>query len=312
MEFKKFTASEDDGNRRIEKVVRRIFDFHHAECRNVFEILRKNLVKVNGKKIPQSYTVKSGDEISVAKFLLENSAEKNGRTDSSEKIHEDFSGQTVFRNSHIWIFNKKSGIPVQGGGKEFSLAEFVAENSAEKNSLSFKSGPLHRLDKITSGLVSFSQSSACARWFSENLQDRKINKFYAAVCENFFDTDEEKIFSGEIGGKKSVTKILPVARGIFCGKKVTLVKAKIEPGRKHQIRIHLAENFHALLGDEKFGGTEIPQKKFFLHAYKMEFPENGFGLPRKIFAELPDDFFSLATEIFSLDENRLNEIFFAL
>lgn len=297
MEFIEFEAKEDDNGRRLDKAVKRIFESKEIQPENIFKLIRKTLIKLNNAKSAPEDRIKIGDKIFIADFLLKENAASKNKTEknSTQKIHENFSVQTAFKNEHLWIINKQSGIEVQPSKNlTFCLADFVAQNT-KNSSLSFKPGPLHRIDKFTTGLVAFSQSLQGAKWFSENIKNHSIKKTYLAIVENFLPENEFTI-NDTIAEKPACTKIKKIAQGIFCGKEISLAKIQIETGRKHQIRIHCAIRGFPLLGDKLYGGTKIPNGEFsscgfFLHAWKLEFPkDNPLLLPNEIYAEIPSLF----------------------
>lgn len=294
MEFIEFEAKEDDDGRRLDKAAKRIFESKGIQPENIFKLIRKTLIKLNNKKSSSENRIKSGDKIFIADFLLKENAASKNKTEKNKtpKVHENFSVQTAFKNEHLWIINKQSGIEVQPSkNSSFCLADFVAQNT-QSPSLSFRSGPLHRIDKFTTGLVAFSQSLQGAKWFSENIKNHIIKKTYLAIVENFLPENEFTI-NDTIEEKTACTKVKKIAQGIFCGKEISLAKIQIETGRKHQIRIHCASRGFPLLGDKLYGGTKIPDGEFsscgfFLHAWKLEFPkDNPLLLPEEIRAEIP-------------------------
>lgn len=225
MEFIDFVAQEDDEERRLSKILKSIFN---GKKINVFEIIRKKLIKVNNQKVKEDCKIKFNDKISIPKFILEdedktqnqpdtdlknqtensrknqqenilkNSAEnfpvnKKEFTQKTNQKKSDLKLEILFQNEHILIINKEKGINVQPGNKnEINLTQIVEENfyKQKKASLSFKVGPLHRIDKFTSGAVCFSQSLKGARWFSENIQNHKICKIYVGILEGFLENDE--------------------------------------------------------------------------------------------------------------------------
>lgn len=198
MEFVDFIAQEDDDNRRLSKILKNIF--YEKEI-NAFEIIRKKLIKVNNQKVKEDCKIKENDKISIPAFLLEdkNQNKTENILENQQKNHfenqkkSDFTIEILFQNENILIVNKKRGINVQPANKnEISLSEIVEENFSRQNktSLSFKAGPLHRLDKFTSGAICFSQSLKGARWFSENIQNHKICKIYVGILEGFLENNE--------------------------------------------------------------------------------------------------------------------------
>jgi 23S rRNA pseudouridine955/2504/2580 synthase len=189
--------------------------------------------------------------------------------------------------------NKPEGLAVHG---ENSLDTMVRSFLADKlpHSLSFKPGPLHRLDKPSSGIVIFSSNLEGARLFSSLMRERKVRKIYLAIVEGNVkheevwedllvrDKDINKTFismekTGE--SKRATTKIKPLA----VSGNYSLITAEIATGRTHQIRAQAAFHGYPLLGDCKYSGG-YDKGGFFLHAWKMEF------LSFSIEAPLPDKF----------------------
>ena len=221
----------------------------------------------------------------------------------------------VFQNENILILNKPYGICVHG--KDESLDAIVKNfyKMKESTSLSFIPGPLHRLDERTTGLLCFSWSLKGARWFSENIKNHSIKKEYLAIVEgkmtenqswtDYIDSenknaDKTSFKTVKIQNSKSdensnykeaKTDAFPLCFGKYKNHDFTLVKFLIHTGRTHQIRSQSAEHDFPLLGDTSYGGKFIEGKrKFFLHAYRLSFPENPLGLPESIKCN-PDDFF---------------------
>ena len=222
------------------------------------------------------------------------------RSGESESVADTSSFFTdVFVNEDIRIINKAYGIPVQGGNKNIvSLDELIkAEYFASRRnktgaSLSFKPGPLHRIDRRTTGLVTFSQSLRGARLFSQALAEKRIKKEYLAVlqgkltetleAEHFIEraedtaanrgrqqtggfktvhvfgsdsTDDEK--KPPLTAKKASSRIEPLAAGFIpeAGLDCTLARVIIETGRSHQIRAQAAFCGFPLLGDTAYGAA---------------------------------------------------------
>ena len=194
-------------------------------------------------------------------------------------------------------------------------------------SLSFKTGPLHRLDRKTTGLLAFSQNLQGAQCFSEKIKSHEIQKVYLALLEGNLTENqiwEEKIDKSEISnekgtrrkdsgrfhtvsvnsdeGKMAHTEVTPLSHGLFWGKDVTLARVLIKTGRTHQIRAQAGFHGFPLLGDTAYGSGKIDSKKwgqdFFLHASELHFPpDNPLNLPEKISAPLPKAFENILNSI---------------
>ncbi len=329
MNFTHFTAGKDDSERRLDRILRRFLNEENLS--SIYKLLRKGLVKVNGKKADGNFRVSEGDDIQIADFLLSKTqfeGENSDKTASHAKQSPLSKDIIIFKNESILILNKPYDIPVQpsasSNGK--SLAEIVQgdyELTHKNTSLAFRTGPLHRLDRKTTGLIAFSQNLDGAKWFSEKIKSHEIQKVYLAILEGNLTQNavwEDHIQKLEVStksnctvpfvhdegfhtvsvnssdeGKFAHTEVFPLSHARFNGKEVTLARILIITGRTHQIRSQCAYHGFPLLGDTAYGGTKIDSKKFgqdfFLHAAELYFPkDNPIGLPEKLCAPVPEFF----------------------
>lgn len=310
MDFVDFTAGKNDEDRRLDRVIRLFIK--ETPLSQIYKLLRKGLIKVNHKKTNPDYRVQQNDVISVAAFLLENQPSEN------QKKQVELP-QIIFQNEHLLILNKPYDVTVHGKN---SLAEQVqtfyeTQNEQNKSSLSFKTGPLHRLDKKTTGLIAFSWSLEGARWFSQNIKNHTIKKTYRTILqghlqkeeiwEDFIEETHDNLSSFHTvkasktstqNSKNAYSIFTPIAYGKYKGKDVTFAQVQIKTGRMHQIRAQSALHNFPLLGDEAYNAKRINEKcDLFLHAVKLEFPQdNPLNLPSKIVAPLPNDFLDFLTK----------------
>lgn len=323
MDFQDFTAGINDHGRRVDKIARKLLPDHSLGM--IYKYFRKGLIKKNKKNVNPDERIQEGDLVSIAAFLLQ---KKDLVQPASpvNKIEPNISETHLFEpnlfvNVHIRIINKPYNIAVQGGGKiSCSLDKIIAEEyflSVQEQgltpSLSFRPGPLHRLDRKTTGVLVFSQSLAGAQWFSQALKDHSITKEYLAIVEGKLTESrrwQDTILRQSPGkgggfvqssihqsGKKAHTLAQPLAWGSYRGKPITLLHLIISTGRTHQIRLHCSHNGFPLLGDTAYGGSPIKVGKnknhqdFLLHAWKISIPQsNPLGLPSIITAPIPEFF----------------------
>lgn len=328
MDFLQYTIDSNDADRRADRVLRKFLP--GLSLAEIYSAFRKGLVRSQGKKIRQETKLSSGDQLSIAKFLVEKSqaasgAENSGSTAEKSDPIPTVDLQVLFSNEHILIINKPYDYSVQG--KKDSLDAIVKKQfPAPKDSLSFSVGPLHRLDKRTTGVLCFSQDLEGANVFSRLIQDHSIKKHYLALMEGKLEKEctwsdyilqdkdgvQDRFFTVKVfdsavsGAKNAVTRPRPIAHGFFQGKPVTLAYVAIDTGRTHQIRAQSAFHGHCLLGDSAYGSKEkLDHKKhgrdFFLHAAKIIFPENSIGLPETISAPLSQDFEAMVAHCFKQD-----------
>ncbi|AEF82989.1 RluA family pseudouridine synthase [Leadbettera azotonutricia] len=290
-------AADDDDGRRLDRILRKALP--NLPLSALHKLLRKGKVQVNGKKARPETRVNSGETISIQGLDNGDDAKGANREKPRAAMHSSESALDIlYEHDGLLILNKPAGLAAHG---EDSLEEQVLSYLMPKlpPSLSFKPGPLHRLDKPSSGVIAFSTNLEGARNFSALVRDRKIRKLYLAIVDGLFenidapiiwednltrDKDEKKTFVRDESTEKSqkaLTAITPVA----ASQSHTLVLAEIETGRTHQIRAQAAAHGHPLSGDKKYGAKPLPDcRGFFLHAWVLE-----FNLQR-IRAPLPENF----------------------
>jgi len=162
---------------------------------------------------------------------------------------------------------------------------------------------VHRLDKDTSGLMVFAKSEDVKLWMQEHWDEIVTERNYIAVVEGIVEKEEGTVksylkeneallvFSSQNprGGKLAITHY----RTLKANSQYTLLELALETGRKNQIRVHMQDIGHSVVGDKKYGSSESPIGRLALHAWKLSFihPENEeeisfeTGIPRK-FKEL--------------------------
>jgi len=298
------TAAGDDDGRRLDRILRKAL--RGLPLSAIHRLLRKGAVLVNGESAPADYLIHTGEIITVP--VRADAAQKSP---VKESVNME-PGVILFEGAGILVLNKPPGLAVHGMG---SLEEQVLSYLRPKlpPSLSFRPGPLHRLDKPSSGIIAFSTNLEGARSFSTLMRERKIKKFYLALVEGRIERSEiwqdelvrdrqrRKTFSGlpEDDTKTALTNVRPLA-GTAAS---TLILAEIETGRTHQIRAQAAARGHPLVGDRKYGGKPFPRDaaqkdsggptvpgaSFLLHAWRMEFPA-GTPFPPYIEAPVPKNF----------------------
>jgi len=315
MEFKDFTAGRDDNGRRLDKVIR-IF-LNNTPLTEIYKLLRKGLIKLNHKKAKPEARVCQGDVISIAQFILKSGSEAENNSVSQTAVDKVSPLNIVFENDHLLIIDKPYDRTVHG--KDDGIYKDVlsylevkfdaSQNSTIEKSLSFRPGPLHRLDRRTTGLLVFSKSIEGARWFSDGIKNHTIHKKYYGLAEgelnetevwqDFLSDSENSSSEGfytveeNEDGLKAETIARPVAKGKVKGKNITLIEYSIKTGRKHQIRAQSALHKHPLAGDSAYGGQKQKEfkREFYLQAYSLSFPsDNPLNLPSEIKIKLSSDF----------------------
>lgn len=295
-------AGPDDDGRRLDRVLRRACA--ELPVSAIHRLLRKGSISIDGKRAELSSRVKSGQSIEILGVTIPEAAA--GR-ENVRPLRRPAAGiaigngiDVLYEGQGILAVSKPAGISTQE-----ELVPLVLEYLEGKTepSLSFTPGPLHRLDRGTSGVIVFGSSLSGARRFSELTRDGLLRKTYTALLEGglpgrqlwreaiAYSRSGQKAFAvssrgglpDDTAARYAETLALPLElHGGF-----TLAAVEIATGRRHQIRAHSAAHGFPLYGDRKYGGRERPP--FFLHASRLIFPENS-PFPRSISAPLPPDF----------------------
>jgi len=138
---------------------------------------------------------------------------------------------------------------------------------------------VHRLDKDTSGLVVFAKSEKIKYYLQNNWDNVKrfyyavvngdVNKKYGEIESYLKETKTLLVYSSndKKNGKLAITKY----EKIISNNKYSLLKIDIKTGRKNQIRVHLNDIGHSIVGDKKYGLMNNPINRLALHAYYLEF-----------------------------------------
>ena len=263
---KRFRVEQNDTGRRFDRVVRRLFP--EIGLSRLYGCIRRGDFRLNDRRVQAATRVGFGDEISV-KIQIDAGLTISPPTPPVREIR----GLILFENEHVLALNKPVGMPVHGRGSLDELAKHYL-TARTTRSLSFQPGPVHRLDRNTSGLVLFATSLFGAQELSAALHANRLRKYYLALldgeirtkqrwCDCFQRDRSAKVTrpSNDSDAKTCVTEVLPIA----WDRHVTFALCQPITGRTHQIRAQCALHGHALPGDLKYGGSRLLQS-FLLHA----------------------------------------------
>ena len=206
----------------------------------------------------------------------------------------------IYEDKEILVVNKPSKLLTVGTDKERerTLYHEVREYLHKKNQKVFV---VHRLDKDTSGLIIVAKNDKAHINMSEQIKERNVKKTYIALVRGNVP-EEEATINMPIGrstkdrkkmavtknGKQAITHFKVLKRY----SKYTLLEIKIETGRTHQIRVHMAEIGYPVVGDAVYsnGKNEFGIEGQMLHAYKLEFMHPITNKHMELTAPLPQYF----------------------
>ena len=241
-------------------------------------------VLVNGKPAKSSYKVKPSDRVQI---VLPYPRRDN-------EIHpEEIPLEIPYEDDDLLLVDKPAGMVVHPGVGNWSgtLVNALAwhlRGTAIADSGEMRAGLVHRIDKNTSGLLVIAKNEQAHARLAKQFFDHTIYRRYVALVWGDFAEDEGTI-TGNIGrsprerqkmyvfedgsdGKHAVTHWRVLKRYNY----VTLVECRLETGRTHQIRVHMAWQGHPLFNDERYGGDRILKGTTF--AKYRQFVENCFAL----------------------------------
>ena len=213
----------------------------------------------------------------------------------------------VYEDEDVAVINKPKGLVVHpaAGHQDDTLVNgllYAMGDSLSGINGELRPGIVHRIDKDTSGLLAIAKNDLAHTVLASQLKDHSMARTYEAiVCGSFKEdsgtvdapigrhpTDRKKMCVTQRNSKNAVTHWEVVER--FRG--YTHIRCRLETGRTHQIRVHMAYIGHPILGDTVYGHKkpELGQSSQCLHAGALCFAHPRDGRPILVFAELPQYF----------------------
>jgi 23S rRNA pseudouridine955/2504/2580 synthase len=273
---KTLTVSEDEGEQRLDRWFKRRFP--QLTQGAVEKMCRTGQVRVDGARAKASDRIIPGQTVRVPP-LPETEAPSRPRPDgvspADAKMIQDC---ILFMDDHMIVLNKPAGLPSQGGSGQ---GDRHVDGLTEALKFGYKDRPklVHRLDKDTSGLLMLARTDRVARGLSESLRHRNTRKIYWAVVAGVPHPrkgsikyalmkapghgkrgEGEKmmcIHPGKVGeypdAKRAQTDYFTLW---FLGTRLSWMALEPITGRTHQLRAHMAEIGHPIVGDGKYGGSE--------------------------------------------------------
>jgi len=277
--IKKFEVENDFHNTRFDRWFKnKILDIPQGL---IEKIIRKNQVKVNGKKTKSSYRVQENDIIEIFNIDKVKKTEKNLITQyiPSNTERDKYDDFIIENNDNFLVINKPAGIAVQSGTKSFkNVVDTLRETKYFKDSKPFI---VHRLDKETSGILIVAKTREYAQLFTSLFRIRKIHKTYLAVVYGEVSKeikvleDDLVVYEKERKIVQKATSFIKILKG---NSEYSLLELRPITGRKHQLRKQLYNIGNSIIGDDKYyvkrGKDFIKSKNLMLHAYEIKFMIN--------------------------------------
>lgn len=257
----------------------------------VAALIRAGAVTVDGAGRSKSYALAAGQTVEVA--LPPETA--------PDLVAEDLQVPVLYEDEHLLVVDKPAGMPVHPSRGHYSgtlVHALLGHGLAGGDS--FRPGVVHRLDKDTSGLLVVAKSGEVHRRLVAMMKKRAVDRRYLALVHGGFATESGTIEApvgrdpvrrtsmtvGGVGAREARTHFRVLERlGDF-----SLVEARLETGRTHQIRVHFLAIGHPVVGDPVYARRDaVGLGRQFLHSYRLSFAHPMTGESLDVEAPLPED-----------------------
>lgn len=294
------TASENDSGKRIDKF---ISDNIAQLSRSAVQgLILNGLALVNGKPSGKNYKIHGGEQISV----------EIPEPQPMDALPEDIPLDIVYEDSELLVVNKPKGMVVHPAHGNYNgtlvnaLLHHCGDSLSGINGV-IRPGIVHRIDKNTSGLLIVAKTDSAHVKLAEQIKAHSFTREYEAVAAGYFKESEGTI-DAPIGRHKTDRKKMCVtqenSRNAVTHYSVLRqyggyahVRLRLETGRTHQIRVHLAYIGHPVLGDDVYGKSYKEIDGQCLHARKIGFIHPSSGEYMEFVSELPDYFSSILNKL---------------
>ena len=288
---------EEDVNIRIDKYLSDITE--HSRTR-IQDLADNNLILVNDKPVKSSYKVVLSDVITCDIPELEE------MTIEKENIPLDI----LYEDSDIIVINKPSGLlSIASDNEKSSTAYRMLSDYVQQKDKHNRIFVVHRLDEDTSGVLMVAKNVKIQQALQNNWNDIVKKRGYYAIVEGEMEKKSDTIKSYlkknsqnlMYSSKKAGDGQLAIThyKVIKSNGTYSLLDVNIDTGRKNQIRVHLGEKGHYIIGDDKYGKPANPIKRLGLHAYELDLIHPLTGKLMKFTSPMPKEFGIL------MDENNV-------
>ncbi|NTV11165.1 MAG: RluA family pseudouridine synthase [Zoogloea sp.] len=265
---------------------------------HVYRILRSGEVRVNSRRVAQTYRLQAGDEVRIPPVRV------SQEDPAAAPVPFGKPFDIVYEDEALLGLNKPAGLAVHGGsGVSFGVIEQLRRQRPEARFLEL----VHRLDRETSGLLIVAKKRSALTVLHDMMREGKVGKRYLTLVAGrwvnqlqhvklpllkYLTEDGERRVSVNREGKEAHSIVRLVRRW----REASLLEVELKTGRTHQIRVHLTHLGFPLYGDDKYGDFALNKslekaglKRMFLHAFQLRFHHPLTDQPIELQAGLPDE-----------------------
>lgn len=242
----------------------------------ISKMIDQGCILVNGEKPKASYKIKEKDKIEIVKEYYE----------EIDLTPEELPLDIVFEDENVLVINKPSGLVVHPGSGNFShtlVNGLLYHTNLSEGSTTERPGIVHRIDKDTSGLMLVAKNNEAHQILTEDFKNKRVERKYIALVKGILknnsividapigrdEKNRKKMAVTATNSKRAVTHVKLLKRY----EHYTLIECKLETGRTHQIRVHMAYIGYPLFNDPVYGTEKIKGFGQFLHSSEITFTE---------------------------------------
>jgi 23S rRNA pseudouridine1911/1915/1917 synthase len=282
-------SSPADSGKRLDQFLReRLPEYSRSRLQHWID---KGRVQVNGTAEKRSYMLKGTERIHVEPAELP----------PLRAVPEDLPLEILYEDDDVIAINKAAGMIVHSGAGRHSgtLVNALLHRFGTLSGVGdpLRPGIVHRLDRLTSGVLLIARNDAAHRDLARQFSSREVEKVYLALVHGRLKADQGRIatpitrdplrrlrMTAKLArGRSAITEYRVQKRF----EKFTFLEVKIATGRTHQIRVHMASLGHPVAGDKLYGAPPSTLGRYFLHAHRISFTGPTSGERISVTAPLP-------------------------
>lgn len=259
--------------------------FNVSEPMQLMDFLMKKLDGISRNKAKRMLANKvvsvDGQRTTMFNFALDpGMVVEIGKPTAKERFHSPWLS-IVYEDKYLLVIDKKEGLLTNSPTKEKDTAQSILNQYFIYTQQRCRAHTIHRLDRDTSGLMLFAKSKEVALAFEEDWKNTVYDRRYVAVVNGCMEKKEGIVSSWLKDNKAFITYSSPTDNGgkyaetfyktLYSNPRYSLVELQLETGRKNQIRVHMADIGHPVVGDPKYGNGDNSLGRLCLHAYKLCF-----------------------------------------
>jgi 23S rRNA pseudouridine1911/1915/1917 synthase len=307
------TASPEDAGRRLDRFLAAHLDVSRAR---VQQLISEQKVFVGGNPAKASLKLTGGERITVI---------GPAARPPLKAIAENIPLEILYEDDDLVVINKPAGMMVHSGAgasedqrNRGTLVNALLHHFRKLSGVGgeMRPGVVHRLDKETSGLIVVAKNDDAHRKLQAQFARREVKKKYIALVQGWMKKDSGTVSASisrdrvrrtrmttrQSGGREAVSHFRVIRRIDSAYGKFTLVEVKIDTGRTHQIRVHMASLGHPVVGDTLYGAPRELQRgrgrqkagtkavpRNFLHAAELEFSHPRTGAKIALTSPFPGE-----------------------